>query len=168
MKAIKPQDILFKPIKAIGRDYFLINTDVGEQNNTMTAAWGQIGLLWNKPIFTIYVRPSRYTKKLLDQSEYFVISFLPSGHPAYEYLGTISGYEERNKVEKSQLKVVPLEHGFTFEEAYLTLVCKKIYVSAVKKENFLESKIPSTNYPKDDFSLQYIGEIVLAYSNEEN
>ena len=82
MKAIKPQDILFKPIKAIGRDYFLINTDVGEQNNTMTAAWGQIGLLWNKPIFTIYVRPSRYTKKLLDQSEYFVISFLPSGHPA--------------------------------------------------------------------------------------
>ena len=33
--------------------------------SAMTIGWGTIGVIWSKPIFTVLVRPSRYTFKLL-------------------------------------------------------------------------------------------------------
>lgn len=29
--------------------------------NTMTANWGGIGFLWNKPVVYVFIRPERYT-----------------------------------------------------------------------------------------------------------
>lgn len=33
--------------------------------NTMTIAWGALGFMWYKPVFTAMVRYSRYTYELL-------------------------------------------------------------------------------------------------------
>ena len=41
--------------------------------NAMTIGWGTIGVIWRKPIFTVLVRHSRYTYKLLEESDSFTI-----------------------------------------------------------------------------------------------
>ena len=43
--------------------------------NTMTASWGGLGVLWRKPMATIYVRPQRYTFGFIEQSDEFTLSF---------------------------------------------------------------------------------------------
>ena len=43
----------------------------------MTASWGGVGIMWGKNVATAYIRPQRYTKEFVDNSEYFTLSFLP-------------------------------------------------------------------------------------------
>ena len=46
----------------------LLTTKSGDTVNTMTIGWGKIGIEWNKAVFIAYVRETRYTKQLLEQS----------------------------------------------------------------------------------------------------
>ena len=32
----------------------------GTPPNPMTIGWGTLGIIWGKPVFQVYVRPSRY------------------------------------------------------------------------------------------------------------
>ena len=43
----------------------LITAGTQDRCNTMTASWGGLGVLWNKNVATIYVRPQRYTFEFL-------------------------------------------------------------------------------------------------------
>ena len=45
----------------IGKEWMLITSGTIDRFNTMTASWGGIGWLWNKPVAYIFVRPDRYT-----------------------------------------------------------------------------------------------------------
>jgi len=36
--------------------------------NAMAIGWGQVGIIWRKPIFTVLVRPSRYTYELIEEA----------------------------------------------------------------------------------------------------
>ncbi len=48
--------------------------------NTMTASWGGLGVLWNKPMATIYVRPQRYTFQFLEgERPVYPLLLLPQG-----------------------------------------------------------------------------------------
>jgi len=40
----------------------------------MTISWGTLGIEWNKPIFTAFIREGRFTKELLDESGEFTIN----------------------------------------------------------------------------------------------
>ena len=51
-----------------------LTTQYGGENNVMTIGWGQIGIIWRKPVMTVLVRKSRYTKTLLDGSKEFTVS----------------------------------------------------------------------------------------------
>ena len=52
----------------------LLTTRVGDRVNTMTIGWGKIGVEWGKPIFIAYVRDSRYTRRLLEESGEFTVN----------------------------------------------------------------------------------------------
>ena len=52
----------------------LLTVKAGETVNTMTIGWGTLGIEWGKPIFTAFVRESRYTKELLDQNPEFTVN----------------------------------------------------------------------------------------------
>ena len=47
--------------RLLGKDWALITSGDIENFNMMTASWGGAGVLWAKPVATIYVRPERYT-----------------------------------------------------------------------------------------------------------
>ena len=50
-----------------------------ERPNPMTVAWGGFGTLWNRPVLTVFVRPTRFTFELLARDPFFTLSFLPEG-----------------------------------------------------------------------------------------
>ena len=60
-KKIKPEEIVRNPFKMLGKDWALLTGGTPENCNPMTVSWGGMGILWNMPVATVYVRPQRYT-----------------------------------------------------------------------------------------------------------
>ena len=61
MRKIKPEDIDRSPVQMIGREWMLVTAGTHGDFNTMTASWGAIGELWNKPVAMVFIRPQRFT-----------------------------------------------------------------------------------------------------------
>lgn len=75
MKEINVRDIKESVVKLIANDWALLTAKDGEGCNPMTVSWGGIGELWGKDTATVYVRESRYTKRLIDNEKYFHFAF---------------------------------------------------------------------------------------------
>ena len=54
----------------------LLLSSVGAEGrpNVMTIGWGCTGIIWGKPIFTVLVRPSRFTFQSIQASGEFVVN----------------------------------------------------------------------------------------------
>ena len=110
-KEITPQELDSNVFKMIGEDWLLITAKKEDRCNSMTASWGGLGILWNKPVAFIFIRPQRFTKQFVDAGETFSLTVLPPEYrDTYKYLGTVSGYQE-DKITKAALTV--LEDGDT-------------------------------------------------------
>lgn len=148
----------------------LLTTASGEKVNTMTIGWGHIGVEWGKNIFVAYVRESRYTRTLLDETGEFTINIpLDDIHSkTLGYCGTKSG-RDCNKIR---------DMGLTLEEPRsisvpgirefpLTLECKALF-RQVQNPDLLPSDIIERFYPADtanfrDAHIAYYGEILDSY-----
>ena len=65
----------------------------GHRVNTMTIGWGMVGVVWTGPVFTVAVRTSRHTFRLIERAPDFTVS-VPlddSYQSALAYCGTHSG-----------------------------------------------------------------------------
>jgi len=61
--------------KLIGDDWMLVTSGNINSFNTMTASWGGMGVLWNKPVSYIFIRPTRYTYGFIEKSNTYTLSF---------------------------------------------------------------------------------------------
>ena len=77
MKEIKPEELTDNPFSLIGNDWMLITAEKDSRVNMMTASWGQLGIMWNKPVVNIFIRESRFTKTFIDSNETFTLCILP-------------------------------------------------------------------------------------------
>lgn len=161
---IVPREITDNFIRLIGQDWMLVTAGKQERFNTMTASWGGVGFLWNKPVVFVFVRPQRYTFEFMEANEGFTLSFFPEGYrAALQLCGTVSG-REVNKVEKAGLTPRILKSGeIGFEEATLILECRKLYVDRIKATAFREETLSRQWYPEEDFHQMYVAEIVNAW-----
>ncbi len=71
-----------KIFELFNKHWALLTAGEGEQANPMTISWGSLGTIWGmpgkgKPIVTVYVHPDRYTYRVLNDSEFFTVSFFP-------------------------------------------------------------------------------------------
>ena len=93
------------------------------KGNPMTIGWGQFGVLWGRPTFTVYVRRSRYTHELLEQTNTFTVSVPASDTMKKElsFCGTKSG-RDLNKMDALQASLFPsrfnTEDGFFVTDAF--------------------------------------------------
>jgi len=89
-------DNLFNKIE---REWFLICAGNKEDFNMMTAGWGGFGIIWNKPVSTIYVRPVRHTFDLLEKYGKYSICFFDKNYKdKLQYCGSNSGRDvKKNK-----------------------------------------------------------------------
>lgn len=164
LQKIDPKVIQENAIQLIGEEWMLIAAGNADHFNMMTASWGMMGFLWNKPVVTVFVRPQRYTFEFMENNAYFTLTFLgKENRKALNVCGSTSG-RDVNKVEKSGLTpcFTSLGNPF-FEEARLVLECKKIYTDWLKEDAFLEKRPVVESYPEKDFHKIYVGEIVNAW-----
>ena len=57
----------------------LASQDAGGKLNPMTIGWGVFGWIWARPVFTVLVRPSRYTFACLEAAGDFTVNVRPTG-----------------------------------------------------------------------------------------
>ena len=149
----------------------LLTVKAGETVNTMTIGWGTLGIEWGKPIFTAFVRESRYTKELLDQNTEFTVN-IPWEKPVPSILGFCGSRSGRDtdkiKALNLTLQAPQVVSVPAIEELPLTLECKVLYrrkqdLSAIPGE-IQEKFYPQTaGAAGQDPHTVYFGEIVAAY-----
>ena len=66
MKAINPNEIKDNFIELIGKEWMLVSAGDKEKFNMMTASWGGVGVLWNRPVVFAFIRSERYTREFID------------------------------------------------------------------------------------------------------
>ena len=120
---------------------------------------GGAGTLWGKPVVTTYVRTSRYTHEYMDSNDYFTISFYPEDKKSIlGVFGSKSG-RDIDKMNYEGLTAKEAGESISFEEAELTLVCKKLFKQQLDEKNMPEDVIKSY-YEGDAPHDMYIGEVV--------
>ncbi|MBQ4427618.1 MAG: flavin reductase family protein [Oscillospiraceae bacterium] len=143
---------------AFDKKWAILTAGSGESFNTMTISWGGMGTIWNKPVVTVYVRPSRYTYKFMEESEYFTVSFYPEERRSdLALLGRLSG-RDGDKLAKTALTPREVPHGVSFEEAECTIVCRKLYAQDLDRAGMLPEVADGPE--RDDVHRMYIGEVV--------
>lgn len=166
-KLIQPTDIVENQIKLIGEDWMLISAGDSSDFNTMTASWGGVGFLWNKPVVFVFIRPTRYTYEFVEQRDSFTLSFFDESYRgALRTLGTKSG-RDGDKIALSGLTPEFLESGNpTFKEAKLVLECKKLYSDMLKEELFMDKEDMKLwyNEVKGGLHKVYVARITSVYS----
>lgn len=135
--------------------------------NTMTVAWGSLGIMWNRPFVQAVVRPTRYTYEFTEKYDSFTMCSFPEKYKAaLKLLGTKSG-RDFNKIAESGLTPIKSESvsSPSFEEADLILECRKIYYDDINPGKFIDPSI-NKNYPLKDYHRIYFGEILKAFQSE--
>lgn len=156
---IKPEELNKSPFQLIGSDWMLITAEKDNKVNTMTASWGGFGVMWGKNVAYIVIRPQRFTKEFVDNSDTFSLTFLDkSFKKQLSYLGSVSGRDE-DKISKSNLTIQHSDNTPYFEEGNLAIICKKLYAQEFKPECFITSELDNEWYPKKDYHTLYIAEM---------
>jgi flavin reductase (DIM6/NTAB) family NADH-FMN oxidoreductase RutF len=156
--SITPEQLQQNVFSAIGKQWMLI-TAGGDTVNTMTASWGGLGVLWNKPVAFIFVRPSRHTYGFLEQNETFSLGFFAEEHrAALQLCGKVSG-RDVDKIAQCGFTVCRSGDTPYFEQSELVLCCRKLYFGDIDPARFGDASIAAC-YPGDtDYHRVYIAEI---------
>ncbi len=155
-------DRVFEMLK---NEWMLITAGDESSFNTMTAAWGGFGILWNKPTATIYIRPQRYTYQFTEQNELFSLCYFGSGRyrDALSFCGTKSG-RDYDKCKETGLIPLNTPAGcIAFKQSRLIFECRKLYTDTIKPDFFIDKNVESVVYPGKDYHRFYIGEILGCY-----
>lgn len=151
------------PFTSFGQEWAVLTAENDVKANGMTISWGALGALWNKNVVIVFVRDSRYTKEIMDDSDTFSISFFGGKEKnSLRYLGKASG---RNEDKFAAVNFQVNHHkGIPFvDECSFAIVCKKIAAHKLLPEGFLIPEIEQQFYSdKEEGNLHtmYIGEVV--------
>ena len=152
------KNIPFDPFEMIGEKWALVAASQGDEHGAMTVSWGGAGVLWNKKVVTLYIRPTRHTYTLLEKTDLATISFFTDEYKkTLSYFGRVSGRDE-DKIAVSGLSCSTERGAPIFEEASRTFVLKKLYYSDIDKNNFSDPALDS--HYNGDYHRMYIYEII--------
>lgn len=155
--------------RLLGKDWALITSGDIENFNMMTASWGGAGVLWAKPVATIYVRPERYTHEYIERTRRFTLSFFPSQlRQALAEMGSKSG---RNFDKMHYEALTPIElpsQQVAFAQARIVMDCQVLYKDTMAEDKFLDKQPLEKWYGGEHGNLHdiYIAEIKHIWINE--
>lgn len=160
-KRIKPNEICGNFFDKIGKEWMLITAKDKENGkyNMMTASWGTVGIMWNKPVLTCVIRPHRYTREFTDKSDVATFTFYDEKYRnALQFCGTKSG-RDYDKTAESGLTPCEENDAVYFSEANLVIIGKKMYVGKYRESEFIDTKAAEQWYPTKDYHTVYTYEI---------
>lgn len=167
-KEISPYELNTSAFKLIGKDWMLIcpkDESKSGSINPMTASWGGVGILWNKPVCTLYVRPQRYTYHLCNENDVFSVC-IPSEEmrDGARLCGTKSG-KDIDKIKECGFNVEDCDGVNYIDGSNIIFICKKLYCDDIKEDKFIENTLLS-NYKEKDYHRFYICEILKVLIKE--
>lgn len=160
------KEIDFKSIQEnlvtkIGEEWMLVSAGDSKSFNTMTASWGGVGFIWNRPVAIVVVRPQRYTFGFLENNERMTLTFFGKGNQreALAVCGSKSG-RDCDKVKEAGLNAVFTDAGNpTFAEAELVIEGRKLFAQNWEEQSFFDQEILNKWFSAKDFHKMYIIEI---------
>lgn len=166
-KEITPEHISENVFELIGKRWMFITAGGEAKCNTMTASWGGMGVLWGKPVATVYIRPQRYTNEFVEANDRLTISFVPEQfRKALAYCGAHSG-REGDKISAAGLNSAVTQDGVPYiAQADMVLQCRKMYVDKLDGAKFINQNVVEQWYPEKDFHYIYVCEIEHIYVKE--
>ncbi len=165
MKEININDICkyYDPLAIRPHPAITLASD-GKRTNGLTIGWGSIGILWSKPMFTVYIHKQRYSKEIFDKAEYFAVCFFDDNYKnELKYFGSVSGRDE-DKMKNSGLTVNTSDLAPYFEESKMVILCKMSGISDFD----IHHVDPGVQdwYDKDGVHTQYNGVIQKVFVKE--
>ncbi len=159
-KEIKLQDIQQdKHVFDLFSDGAIALANSGTRINSLTIAWGSLGILWNKPTCVVYIHETRYSRHIFDEADCFSVCFFDAAYDSQiDYFGRVSG-REIDKMKESGLRVQEDNGTPYFAEAKLVIFCRKMAESQFDLTKINETQIKK-RYEKDGVHTIYYGEIV--------
>ena len=100
-KEVAIESLEFNPFTKISKEWMLVTAGDEKKSNTMTASWGGVGIMWGKNIATAYIRPQRYTKKFMDETGMYTLSFLSEDTQA-----VVAECAEDSKIDMKKAKML--------------------------------------------------------------
>ncbi len=170
MQKTDPISIHTSPAQLIGSQWMLITAgkpgSCGKDWNTMTASWGGLGFLWNRPVAYIFVRPNRHTHGLMEAEQGLTLSFMPEAcRDKLVYCGRNSG-RDVDKMAATGMNPLVLESGLVaIEGAELVLECRKLFRTSLQQADFIDWSEVSPRWYNEADPLHdlYICEITAAW-----
>ena len=161
-QTIDPKDFVLSPVKKIGDEWLLITAGDKFGYNTMTASWGALGVMWNRPAATCYIRPNRYTYEFIEKNDIYTLCFFDEAHkPALSLLGKKSGRDGDKITEAGLTPICDEETGaMYFSEATTVIFVKKMFFSDLKDGTFHDETVLSNYSETNPMHHMYIGEIL--------
>ena len=163
LKKIGLKELESKIFKLWDDQWFLLSAGDFKKGdfNTMTVAWGSLGIMWSVPFAQVVVRPTRHTYHFMNKYNDFTLCAFPEKYRKdLSYLGSHSGRDE-DKIAKTALTPCASDYvkAPSFEEAELIIECQKIYEQDMDPDKFLEDFI-HTKYKENDYHRIYFGKIL--------
>lgn len=166
MKTIDFTELQANAAQLIGKQWMLITAGNENSFNCMTASWGGLGFLWNRPVAFLFVRPNRHTATFIEQEERLSLSFMPESYRQdLVYCGRNSG-RDVDKMAHTSLRPLILPSGTpAFEDADLILDCRKMFKTTLAQADFIDWAEVSPAFYAEDNPLHtlYICEITATH-----
>ncbi len=166
LKQLNPSDMVISPFDLLDKTWALLVAGA-DPSNPMTVSWGGFGTLWNKPMITVYVRPTRHTWGLLNAHQEFSLNFLPE---EYRKALNLCGSKSGRDVNKWELSGLHPQASATIavprvREAILSIECRTMAWQDFDPARFIEPEIDK-NYPKKDYHRIFWGEALVIWAEE--
>jgi len=144
----------------------LASTRATGESNAMTIGWGSIGIMWGLPIYTVLVRPSRYTYELIEDSGEFTVNVPSEDMRRWVMVcGTKSG-RDVDKIGGYDVAVSPGNdvQTITIDESPLVYECRVVHHNDVIPAQ-LAPEIDVSAYSSGDYHRLYYGQILGTYAD---
>ncbi len=159
------------PFNIFDKDYAIVTAGDLKHRNSMTISWGLLGTLFDKPVVAVFIRPTRFTAHLMDESDMFTVSFLDKNKYSkqLEIMGSLSG-KDTDKYKASGLTAVYDSDKFIsyIKESKYVMKCKKISELQFNDLNlFDKGVIEKYKFKGKDFHKIYLAQITYFLSSED-
>ncbi len=162
IKKLIEKDYSKNPFKEFGENYALVTAGGKDGYNPMTIAWGTLGVLWNKNVIIIFIRPEHKTMEYILKNPKFTVSFFDGNYKeALNLAGEISGHDYKDKFSEIGLNAIyDVDADIYYaKEASYVLKCTKLYVGDILEDGFIDKSLIEKFYNQKGYSKIIIGQI---------
>jgi flavin reductase (DIM6/NTAB) family NADH-FMN oxidoreductase RutF len=143
------------------RGLLLGSYDAAGKPNAMTIGWGAIGSIWGIPVWTVLVRPSRYTYRCIEHSAGFTVNV-----PTDDMVLACAGCGSKSGRDMDKFKEFSLEAGRAqsvlapvIEQCPLVYECQVVHANDILPDK-LQNEILTGSYVDGDYHRIYYGKIL--------